>query len=364
MKYSSSTPPPTKPASARHTSDGPSAPPVSCHAAAATAAAGEKRAPQASVRRSQPPRWADPCSAQAPALEFRAGKMIHTPITGGAFRVEAVNRKGKLVFLRSPEECRLQWHDRGSNQVDPEHVRAQARAVGSVARKAHHCIRGAGSHDLPGRADVPKGGGVRRRRRAGSPSSCPLAARSRLRVRAQVDTGRESDRVYLLQYRNSSRRFFYWMQEPDASKDGEVADKLNRLLRDPGADISDAAAEGGASAAAAGSAGTEGGSDAAAAAAAAGIDVQDVSSILQNMMGGGAASRGEGGTSAAEGGDAGAAPSSEAGAGAGAGASSMSAAQFMQAMMGLAGAMQRRSVVPLNEVLRAEDVRALCRSGG
>lgn len=29
---------------------------------------------------------------------------------------------------------------------------------------------------------------------------------------SRVNTGREHDRVYLLQYKNSSRRFFYWMQ--------------------------------------------------------------------------------------------------------------------------------------------------------
>ena len=29
---------------------------------------------------------------------------------------------------------------------------------------------------------------------------------------AKVDTGRPADRVYILQYKNSSRRFFFWMQ--------------------------------------------------------------------------------------------------------------------------------------------------------
>eukprot|EP00644_Phytophthora_capsici_P007509 jgi/Phyca11/566535/estExt2_Genewise1.C_PHYCAscaffold_210394 len=38
---------------------------------------------------------------------------------------------------------------------------------------------------------------------------------------AKVDTGRPDDRVYILQYKNSSRRFFFWMQNKDASRDEE-----------------------------------------------------------------------------------------------------------------------------------------------
>eukprot|EP00499_Haloplacidia_sp_CaronLabIsolate_P002637 CAMPEP_0196782154 /NCGR_PEP_ID=MMETSP1104-20130614/10829_1 /TAXON_ID=33652 /ORGANISM="Cafeteria sp., Strain Caron Lab Isolate" /LENGTH=374 /DNA_ID=CAMNT_0042152385 /DNA_START=43 /DNA_END=1167 /DNA_ORIENTATION=- len=248
--------------------------------------------------------------AQKPVLEFRAGKMVHTPTRGGAFNVEAVNRKGKLVFRRSQTECKLQWVDRGSNQVDPEH---------------DHLI-------FPDAQTFEK-----------------------------VDTGREGDRVYILQYRNSARRFFYWMQEPDASKDAELVGKLNQLLRDPTANVSDG---GEAGAEAAGSAGASGAA-AAGAGAGAGIDVQDVSSILQSMMGGAAsaasatgAEGAAGATGTATAGTEGAAASAGTEAGTGSGGA-MSASAFMQAMMGLAGAMQRQSTVPLNEVLRGEDVEAL-----
>lgn len=39
-----------------------------------------------------------------------------------------------------------------------------------------------------------------------------------------------SDRVYLLEYIQSKRRIFFWMQEPDRSKDEENAKKLNDTI--------------------------------------------------------------------------------------------------------------------------------------
>ncbi|CCI10301.1 unnamed protein product [Albugo candida] len=47
---------------------------------------------------------------------------------------------------------------------------------------------------------------------------------------SRVNTGREHDRVYLLQYKNSSRRFFYWMQNKDALRDSEVTKRLNDAM--------------------------------------------------------------------------------------------------------------------------------------
>ncbi|KAF1794981.1 UCH-binding domain [Phytophthora cactorum] len=47
---------------------------------------------------------------------------------------------------------------------------------------------------------------------------------------AKVDTGRPDDRVYILQYKNSSRRFFFWMQNKDASRDEELVKKVNDCM--------------------------------------------------------------------------------------------------------------------------------------
>jgi 26S proteasome regulatory subunit N13 len=47
---------------------------------------------------------------------------------------------------------------------------------------------------------------------------------------SRVDTGREGDRVYLLQYKNSARRFFFWMQHKDSSRDEELAKKVNDFM--------------------------------------------------------------------------------------------------------------------------------------
>ncbi|CAI5709881.1 unnamed protein product [Hyaloperonospora brassicae] len=46
----------------------------------------------------------------------------------------------------------------------------------------------------------------------------------------KVDTGRPDDRVYILQYKNSSRRFFFWMQNKDASRDDELVKKVNDAM--------------------------------------------------------------------------------------------------------------------------------------
>ncbi|ETV65894.1 hypothetical protein, variant 2 [Aphanomyces astaci] len=46
----------------------------------------------------------------------------------------------------------------------------------------------------------------------------------------KVDTSRPQDRVYVLQYKGSARRFFYWLQNKDSSKDAEQAKKVNDLI--------------------------------------------------------------------------------------------------------------------------------------
>lgn len=52
---------------------------------------------------------------------------------------------------------------------------------------------------------------------------------------SKADTGREGDRVYLLQYgNNSERRFFFWMQEKEeGNEDEDNCVKINMCMADP-----------------------------------------------------------------------------------------------------------------------------------
>jgi len=50
---------------------------------------------------------------------------------------------------------------------------------------------------------------------------------------SKVDTGRSGDRVYLLQFKRSTRRFFFWMQGSNSADDETNCRKLNEYMDNP-----------------------------------------------------------------------------------------------------------------------------------
>lgn len=129
--------------------------------------------------------WNTPPSRGPTALtSFKAGKMRATKITDNKFRVEADDRRGVLSLEKGNDGAtHFTWKDRQTLQVIDDLL------------------------VFPGDQTLEK-----------------------------VDTGRPNDRVYLLTFRPSaSRRFFFWMQEPDGSKDEERVREFNRMMNDPAA---------------------------------------------------------------------------------------------------------------------------------
>ena len=48
----------------------------------------------------------------------------------------------------------------------------------------------------------------------------------------------KTGRVIVLIFKSSDRKLFFWMQEPDDSKDDEFLEKLNNYLNNPSAALS------------------------------------------------------------------------------------------------------------------------------
>uniref|UniRef100_A0A7S2GWZ2 Pru domain-containing protein n=1 Tax=Helicotheca tamesis TaxID=374047 RepID=A0A7S2GWZ2_9STRA len=146
---------------------------------------------------------------------------------------------------------------------------------------------------------------------------------------SRVDTGRENDRVYLLQYGNASdRRFFFWLQEKDDKDDEDNCVKMNVLMSDAEESAKAAGAEGGASSGGggSGSGGDTSGSGSGATSSSSGggeggpdvsnlgggaLDNQALMQIMQGLGNQGGSSGSGGGAAAGSGGSAGnATPSS------------------------------------------------------
>ena len=121
--------------------------------------------------------------ATSELLSFKCGRMTATAKGSKKFSVEADPRAGRLVLVRAggEEALHLQWRVRGSGNAVVEDLLV-----------------------FPNNQEFKK-----------------------------VETGRAEDRVYLLQFKASSRRFFFWMQEADKEGDAGLCKKLNDYMANP-----------------------------------------------------------------------------------------------------------------------------------
>eukprot|EP00904_Undaria_pinnatifida_P012348 jgi/Undpi1/8243/HiC_scaffold_25.g10713.m1 len=178
-----------------------------------------------------------------PLLTFKAGKMEVVDKGGDKFHISPDLRKGSISLFKGPDDqlMHFAWKERPSGSVVDDII------------------------ILPEEA-----------------------------VYKKVDTGREGERVFLMEIAGN-RRFFYWMQDKDADKDEENMKKVNELTNSPPSDDAPTARGssnsdmmellssmgGGAGTSglgAAGGAGSGGG-----ASNEQGLNIQNLQSILQNM---------------------------------------------------------------------------------
>ena len=111
--------------------------------------------------------------APEPLVKFKAGRCELEPLSGaqaGSFNVTPVPKKGEVQVVRNDEGMtQFLWKDRTTMQVDPG---------------CDHLV-------FPGDAQFER-----------------------------VETGRDGDRVFSLQFAaNRSRRFFFWMQVSERAKE-------------------------------------------------------------------------------------------------------------------------------------------------
>jgi len=124
-----------------------------------------------------------PSSRNKPLVEFKAGKML---IRGKM--VIPDKRQGKIEVVHSPEDQlkHFKWKDRSTGQVETDLIIFPDEVV---FKRVKQCTTG---------------------------------------------------RVYLLEWKTTERRLFFWMQEPSDERDAEFCEKVNKSLNNPSA-----AAEGG-----------------------------------------------------------------------------------------------------------------------
>jgi len=119
-------------------------------------------------------------SAESVVLRFKAGKCESEPRPNGKIWIKPLNRKGEVQLVRQDELLHFQWRDRTTLAVDPS---------------CDHMI-------FPGDAKFEK-----------------------------METGREGDRCYVLQFQaQENRRFFFWMQQKDDGDDETNVKKMNDFM--------------------------------------------------------------------------------------------------------------------------------------
>ncbi|GAB5029548.1 adhesion regulating molecule 1 [Nannochloropsis oceanica] len=225
-------------------------------------------------------------------VTFKAGRCDVEDKGNNKFLITPDRRKGQLTLLKHVDELtHLQWKDRTTNTV-----------VEDVIAMPHDAYF------------------------------------------ARVNTGREKDRVYILQYQGgSSRRFFFWMQSASDEKDEELVKRLNECMTNP---PPSEAEEGGA-----------GGTGAAGGTGDAPASQQNVEDLLSSMLGGGttgAQTRVPGPSAAVT-----APASGSSSAGATGRGGQLTAADLQRAMMNLTGMQQQQQqqrTVPLTEIVNADEV--------
>jgi len=127
-----------------------------------------------------------------PLVEFRAGRMDYTESTK---KVTPDKRKGLVQLTQSGDSLmHFIWKDRTTGQVDPDLIIFPEEAVFKHVK--------------------------------------------------QCTTGR----VYVLEFKSTARKLFFWMQEPSDSKDEEFVSKINQYINNPpvpGAETSTPSTSGG-----------------------------------------------------------------------------------------------------------------------
>ncbi|CAN0417128.1 unnamed protein product, partial [Ectocarpus sp. 12 AP-2014] len=182
-------------------------------------------------------------SGSVPLLSFKAGKMDVSDKGGDKFHITPDLRKGTISLFKGPDDqlMHFAWKERPSGTVVDDII------------------------ILPEEA-----------------------------VYKKVDTGREGERVYLMEIAGN-RRFFYWMQDKDSDKDEENMKKVNELTNSPPADDAPSARGGagtdmmgllssmGGGAGASGLGASGGSSGTGGNPSEQGLNIQNLQSILQNM---------------------------------------------------------------------------------
>lgn len=118
-------------------------------------------------------------SAPEPLVRFKAGRCETEPRPNGKLWVKPTQRRGEIQLVKQDDLLHFQWRDRTTLAVDPT---------------CDHMV-------FPGDAKFNK-----------------------------VETGRDGDRVYALQFgQNTSRVFFFWMQSKE-DDDAAVVGRLNAAM--------------------------------------------------------------------------------------------------------------------------------------